>query len=216
MKETSFTLRQEDIDAVIARIASNSDDSAYLRGVNLMTTLQCELQSEVLDHVHAPNEHMENLFGCLSFYMDILIVKLGLSKENIERTVSEQFMQLYLQMKNEVQNVPENPADVAQRPNVLEDVITKAADAIKESSKTVQEYMENAANASANMTAGMGEAFAAMTGGMMGGMGMPGMDVPPDVVDGEAREVSPTPEIEGEQDPQEDPQDAQEDAPAEE
>ena len=191
MRETSFTLRQEDIDAVITRLVSNSDDTLYLRVANLMTVLQCELQSEVLDHEHAPNEHMENLVGCLSFYMDVLIEKLGLSKENIERTVSEQFMQLYLQMKNEVQHVPENPADVAQNPNVIEEVITKAANAIKESSETVQEYMENAANASANMTSGMGEVFAAMAGGMTGGMGMPGMDVPPNVVDGEAREVPP-------------------------
>ena len=213
MKETQFTLRQEDIDAVITRIASNSDDSAYLRGANLMTALQCELQSEVLDHVHAPNEHMENLIGCLSFYMDILIAKLGLSKENIERTVSEQFMQLHLQMKNEVKDVPENPADAAQNPNVLEEVITKAADTIAESSKTVQEYMENAANASANMTAGMGEAFAAMAGGMSG-MAMGGMDVPPDVVDGEAREIAPDQEPSEAPAEEQESQESQEDAPA--
>ena len=212
MRETSFTLRQEDIDAVITRLVSNSDDTLYLRVANLMTVLQCELQSEVLDHEHAPNEHMENLVGCLSFYMDVLIEKLGLSKENIERTVSEQFMQLYLQMKNEVQHVPENPADVAQNPNVIEEVITKAANAIKESSETVQEYMENAANASANMTSGMGEVFAAMAGGMMGGMGMPGMDVPPNVVDGEAREVPPAAPV-AEQAP---PQNTQEAKPANE
>ena len=210
MKETQFTLRQEDIDAVITRIASNSDDSAYLRGANLMTALQCELQSEVLDHVHAPNEHMENLIGCLSFYMDILIAKLGLSKENIERTVSEQFMQLHLQMKNEVKDVPENPADAAQNPNVLEEVITKAADTIAESSKTVQEYMENAANASANMAAGMGEAFAAMAGGMA----MGGMDVPPDVIDGEAREITPDQEPTEESTEEQESQEAQEEAPA--
>ena len=71
MRETSFTLRQEDIDMVISRLVSNSDDSMYLRVANLMTVLQCELQSEVLDHVHAPNDHMKNLIGCLSFYMDI-------------------------------------------------------------------------------------------------------------------------------------------------
>ena len=80
MRETSFTLRQEDIDMVISRLVSNSDDSMYLRVANLMTVLQCELQSEVSDHEHAPNEHMENLVGCLSFYMDVLIEKLGLSK----------------------------------------------------------------------------------------------------------------------------------------
>ena len=213
MKETQFTLTQEDIDAVIARIASNSDDTAYLRGANLMTALQCELQSEILDHVHAPNEHMENLIGCLSFYMDILIAKLGLSKENIERTVSEQFMQLHLQMKSEVTNVPENPADVAQNPCILEDVIAKAADTIAESSKTVQEYMDNAANASANMTSGMGEAFAAMAGGMTG-MAMGGMDVPPDVVDGEAREVPPDQEATEEPAEEQESQDVQEEAPA--
>ena len=187
MKETQFTLRQEDIDSVVSRIVANSDDTLYLRVANLMTVLQCELQSEVLDHEHAPNEHMENLIGCMSFYMDILIEKLGLSKENIERTVSEQFMQLYLQMKNEVQSVPQNPADVAQDPSVLEDVIAKAAETIAQSSKTVQEYVE-----SANMGAGL-----AGMAGAMGGMGMP---TPPpatapvgNVVDGEAREVPTTP-----------------------
>ena len=163
MKETSFMLRQEDIDAVLTRLVTNSDDSTYLRAANLLTVLQGELQSEALDHVHSPNEYMESLIGCISFHIDILIAKLGLSKDRIERSVSEQFMQLYLQMKNEVKP-PQNPEDIAQNPSVVEEVITKAADAIKESSKAVQEYIENATTASADMANGISDAVAAMAG----------------------------------------------------
>ena len=47
---------------------------------------------------------------------------------------------------------------------------------------------------------------------MMGGMGMPGMDVPPNVVDGEAREVPPAAPV-AEQAP---PQNTQEAKPANE